>query len=331
MSTRTTLVSLACAAALALSLGACGGPVDGDGMTNPDQASSTSSSPSSSAEAAATPTFTPSEFKLGSFSVKITSAEVAYDEYEESDALVFTLEATNEGSEDLAFGDTLNFAERTQGGNDLDWAFDLADVDDSYNTATAAGSGEALEPGASGTYTYALLLEGYDDPVVVTFQGYTSAVEETEVTFDVAGCESQEKKDAAAAAEKEAQDKADEIAGGEKKATVAGLTVELPDGWHFPSVTTMSATAKDADGNMIDLQADSQQADAAAWSEYMLAMYSSHTLENRTIMGVPAKYLELSEDSWWAWIDTSDGPVRISGDGVTLGEADQVLANATIA
>lgn len=329
MRRRPTIAILAGAVALALALAACdgSGTTAGTGSSSATSASSSASSSSSGSssstgEEAGIPTYAPSEFTIGDFSVKVASASTEYDDWHEQDALVFALEVTNDGDSANDFGDTLNLSSVTQGGEELYWAYEVVDAEDSWQYA-AVGSYDELEPGASAEYTYAFLLQGYDDPVVVSFDTYTEAVEGgAEVSFDVTGCESAGYQ----AAQQAVASRADEVANGEKSATIPGATIELGDGWYFPYVSSYSVTAENVGEDDIYISTDAQMADAAAWVADTLTAFSSHTAQDGEFNGIPVTLIEISETSWYAYLDTSEGPIEIQASGVTYDDAQAAIS-----
>lgn len=325
--------TFACTATLALTLAACGGSGASDNSST-SGSSTTGSAENSETVAndeARTPTYTPSKLTLDNFDLEIVSASLEYDELEGMDALVFVVKATNNGSEASALGGALNIGDETQGGETLYWAYDIVGTDAGSNAYAADGSLQPLEPGASAEYTYAFLLENYDDPVIVNFQGYGSSTQGGgEVTFEIAGCQSAESKAAQQSAADAAASRADEVANGEKSATIPGAKIELADGWFFPYISDYAVTAQNADENQIFILTDSKQTDAAGWSEDMGSKFSSHSVEDREFNGTPVKYIEISETAWYAFLDTTEGPIEIDSSGVTYDDAQAALKQMTL-
>lgn len=326
MKAKRIVSTLACSTVLALALVGCGGS---GGDSSGSAATDDSGSSAAATETDKTPSYSPSEFSLGDFDVEIGSATTEYDDWNEVDALVFTLEVTNNGESAAAFGDYLNIAESTQGGEEIYWAYEVVDAEKGWQYA-AVGSYDELEPGATAEYTYGFLLNGYDDPVIISFDSYTSGVEGgAEVTFDVSGCESDGYKAAQAEAEKESADREEELAGAETTLTIAGAEVVLPDGWYFEYISDnhYSSRAHDVDDNYeVDFNRDSNFDDAGTWAEDRASKFSDVTVEERD----GGYYVEIGETTWYLYLDTSEAPIEIMGYKLTYDEAADVLAGVTI-
>lgn len=316
----TTLTAFACASALVLALAGC----NGSDTTTTTDTGSASGSEAASAQTEDTEeegvTYSPSEFTIGDFDVTITAADTEYSEWDEQDALVFILEVTNNGDEDEAFGDTLNLSEITQDDEELYWAYQVVDSESGWQYA-AAGSYEELEPGASAEYTYAFLLNGYDDPVIVNFDTYSVGVEGgAEVSFDVSNAATEEGLTAAT-------EKAEQL--GTTTLEIAAAEVELPDGWYFSYIAdnNYSAIANDVDDNYeVDFNRDSNYDDAQTWAEDRATNWDDVTVEERD----DGWYVEVGETTWYLYLNTSEGPIEVMGYKLTYDEAADVLAGITI-
>ena len=223
-----TLLAIFTVLMLSLTIGltACGGgtkdkPIEPEGSEEPAESGEDASS------------YDVKTFQLGEFfEVEIYNDEVVFDSEKGVDVLLVYVRATHIGDKPWPFSSSANVNVFDSTGEKLRFSYI---EDDKGNTITDLSAADTeLESGDSIELVYGWELADYD-LVTVSFGGFTSSVEDTEIVFDVAGRQTEGAK--AVAAELEEKKNAGEI-------EIQDCTIKLADGWYADSSSDTKAKLK---------------------------------------------------------------------------------------
>ena len=265
------------------------------------------------------------EFSLMDWDCEVTRSELVFDENEGLDNLVVTIKATNTKDEARFFEPNI-YCIQGESDDYMDTG-GYTDKDGNY-LYTDIGNLEKCEPGKSCEVTRCFAITDYDSVIRLTFSGYTSAVKDTVIEFNVSGMQSEE-------AKKIADDRAAEMKA-KQEATEADLdlcSLTYPEGWYADDTTesTVKLVRKNGESGQIDVDCTTLRTDAKEWCGLMNGNYGGNKTESEvTVNGTTWYRLDVNETQVQVFANANGGCINIGTFQATYDDIVPLLESIKI-
>lgn len=264
----------------------------------------------------------------GNFKIKSTADEVTYNENDHTDNLIVSFKITNIGKEDAKFSSIANIIVK-QGEDSLGYS-QLQDKDGKWVYSLDAD--EDIKAGESKDLKGAWILKDPEADVVVSFNGWGFESGAGDMTFKVAGTESEEhaayvkEQESILAAKKET-----------KEASINGADIKIIDGWYLDDSSEDSAkiTKEDKDDGVtpyVELSYSTTWGNAKKWSKTMNKNYGGKCkIDSVKVNGTNYVRMAINDSQFMLFADTKDGgAIRMYGMFINFKNAKKVIENITI-